>query len=118
MPLKHLVNEMIRTTDKGDIIDCDLYIVQLRPNITIDDHTTITGAVVRLGDPFFSAFLPVFDIDNDRLGLALAWQAPDGSAIIPHNPDEGKKVEDELAAAEETEESELTISKLIHEQIV
>ena len=117
MPLKHLVNELVRTTDKGDIIDCDLYIVQLRPNITIDDHTTVTGNVVRLGDPFFSAFLPVFDIENDRLGLALAWQAPDGSKIIPHNPNEEKKVEDK-DEDEESEETELTISKLIHEQIV
>ena len=74
---------------------------------------------MRLGDPFFSMFLPVFDIENDRLGLAVAWQAPEGSAIIPHNPDEEKvKNEDELAEDEKTEEPEMTISKLIHKQIV
>jgi len=55
--------------------------VRLRVNVTIDDVLIETGAVVRLGDPFFSSFLPVFDIEMDRLGLGLSWQAPSGSAL-------------------------------------
>ena len=42
-----------------------------------------TGAVVRLGDPFFVSFLPVFDVENDQMGLALGWQAPTGSLMTP-----------------------------------
>lgn len=50
-------------------LDCDLYMTQL------DDYTE---DAIRLGDPFFSSFLPVFDVDNDQLGLALAARALDG----------------------------------------
>ncbi len=38
---------------------------------------------IRVGDPFLSAFLPVFDVDNDQLGLAIARRALPRSAITP-----------------------------------
>lgn len=31
--------------------------------------------MIRLGDPFFSAFLPVFDVENDQIGLAQSARA-------------------------------------------
>jgi len=51
--------------------DCDLYVTQLSKLAPANG--------IRLGDPFFSSFLPIFDVENDRLGLALAKQALDGS---------------------------------------
>ena len=31
--------------------------------------------MVRLGDPFFAAFLPVFDVTNQMIGLGLSARA-------------------------------------------
>ena len=54
--------------------DCDLFIAQL--------YYKFENAI-RLGDPFLSAFLPVFDVDNDMLGLAVAARALPGTAMNP-----------------------------------
>ena len=37
---------------------------------------------IRLGDAFFSSFLPVFDVENESIGLALAARAPEGSVKV------------------------------------
>jgi hypothetical protein len=37
--------------------------------------------MIRLGDPFFSAFLPVFDVENDMIGLAQSARALIGTAV-------------------------------------
>ena len=41
---------------------------------------------IRLGDPFFSAFLPVFDIDNDQIGLALNSRAYENISVTDWTP--------------------------------
>ena len=41
---------------------------------------------IRLGDPFFSAFLPVFDIDNDQIGLALNARAYENVSVTDWSP--------------------------------
>ena len=47
-----------------DRTDCDLYIVgQLET--TDPDTEKQRPTSVRLGDPFFTSFLPVFDVAND-----------------------------------------------------
>lgn len=42
--------------------------------------------MIRLGDPFFSAFLPVFDVDNDMIGLAQSARALPLTAVNPGAP--------------------------------
>jgi len=49
-----------------------LYIVQ---TFGTDDNA------IQVGDPFFAAFLPIFDADNEMLGLALAARGIDGSSV-------------------------------------
>jgi len=58
--------------------DCDFFITPLK-----GDEKTI-----RLGDPFFVSFVPIFDVDNDRLGLAMNVNAPERSSITPVEADE------------------------------
>ena len=36
---------------------------------------------VRLGDPFFVSFAPIFDIDNDQIGLGKSVNAPEGTSV-------------------------------------
>lgn len=52
-------------------VDCDLFIVPL----------TEDEVAIRLGDPFFVSFAPIFDIENDQLGLVKSKRAPDGTKI-------------------------------------
>ena len=54
-------------------IDCDFFVVPL----------TEKEETIRLGDPFFVSFTPIFDVENDQLGLAVGSGAPDGTAITP-----------------------------------
>jgi len=56
---------------RDDWPDCDIFVVPL----------TEDEMAVRLGDPFFASFTPVFDVDNDQIGLGLSTRAPEGSAI-------------------------------------
>ena len=57
--------------------DCDLFFVQLdEPNLNS----------IRLGDPFFSAFLPVFDIEQDQIGLALNARAYENVSVTDWTP--------------------------------
>jgi len=56
---------------------CNLFIVQ---NYNNDQN------VLELGDPFFSAFLPVFDVDNEMMGLAIASRGIEGSTIEDVTP--------------------------------
>ena len=61
--------------------DCDLYFAQLRD---FDSNN------IRLGDPFFAAFLPVFDVENEMLGLGVGARALPGVtmelAVVPTPP--------------------------------
>ena len=52
--------------------DCDFFITPLK-----SDEKTI-----RLGDPFFVSFVPIFDVENDQLGLAKNRNAPERSTIL------------------------------------
>ena len=51
--------------------DCDLYIVGQSETDPVTGEQKPTA--VRLGDPFFTSFLPVFDVEHDQLGLAISW---------------------------------------------
>ena len=53
--------------------DCDIFFAQMKDN---------TSNSVRLGDPFFSAFLPVFNVTSEMVGLALSARALDGVAVV------------------------------------
>ena len=46
-----------------------MFIQELNDTLPHDTNT------VRLGDPFFSAFLPVFDVENQSIGLAVSSRA-------------------------------------------
>ena len=46
-----------------------------------NDSADVDPNVLELGDPFFAAFLPVFDVENELLGLALASRGIEGSSI-------------------------------------
>lgn len=70
IPIQRLVSTNWNPTSLR--FDCDLYIMQIEENV---------DNAVRLGDAFFSAFFPVFDIENDLVGLALNSQALEGSSI-------------------------------------
>ena len=52
--------------------DCDLWITPL-PG---------TEKTIRLGDPFFVSFVPIFDVENNQLGLAMNRNAPERSTIL------------------------------------
>ena len=83
IPFSNLVQQV--TPSGTTRIDCDLFIVQNYNNASDDDPN-----VLEIGDPFFSAFLPVFDVENELLGLALASRAVEGSSIelVVTDPDE------------------------------
>ena len=49
--------------------DCDVFIQELDQDLTEGTN------VVRLGDPFFAAFIPVFDVTNQSLGLGVSARA-------------------------------------------
>ena len=67
-------------SDGDDRTDCDLYIVgQVETTDPVTEEPRPT--TVRLGDPFFTSFLPVFDVANDQLGFALSWRAPEKSSM-------------------------------------
>ena len=61
--------------------DCDLFVTPLTQN----------EKTIRLGDPFFVSFTPIFDVENDRIGLAINSQAPQGSKITPRKKAEAIK---------------------------
>lgn len=69
IPLENIASN---TTYNGRV-DCDLYLTQLK---------NTTENMIRLGDPFFSSFLPVFNVDKDMLGLALSARSYPGSAMV------------------------------------
>ena len=59
------------TWSDRDRIDCDPYVVgHSEINPTTDEEVP---KFARLGDAFLTSFLPVFDVENDRLGLAKSW---------------------------------------------
>ena len=68
IPMKYFLAD----TDYNGRHDCDVYISEFDPEKS-DAETT-----VRLGDPFFAAFLPVFDSENEALGLAVSARALTG----------------------------------------
>ena len=63
-------------TNSGTTPYCDIYITSL------DKDDMVDGPAVVLGDPFFSAFLPVFDVDADVIGLAQSAHAIEGGSWI------------------------------------
>ena len=67
--------------------DCDLFFTSVYP---ADDNT------VRLGDPFFGAFLPVFDVENDQIGLALNARAYEGVSVTDWTPSSTPAEETEI----------------------
>ena len=69
IPLENLASN----TTYNSRVDCDLYLTQL---------SDATENMIRLGDPFFSSFLPVFNVDKDMLGLALSARSYPGSAMV------------------------------------
>ena len=86
IPFENLLGQ---TTVFSTKVDCDLYIVQTYDNV---------DNVIELGDPFFSAFMPVFDADQDLLGLALNALAVEGSSVtyIGPTPTENEEILDEM----------------------
>lgn len=60
---------MMANTMNAGYNDCDVFVQDLNDTLPTDTNT------VRLGDPFFSAFLPVFDVDSQKIGLAVASRA-------------------------------------------
>ena len=73
IPLRNLLAD----TMEGTRHDCDMYISQVYYKY---------DNMIRLGDPFFSAFLPVFDVDNDMIGLAQSARALPLTAVNPGAP--------------------------------
>ena len=69
MPMKNLLAD---TQYDASRHDCDLFFARLN---------NLYGNDVRLGDAFFSAFLPIFDVESDMLGLAVNSRALDGVTI-------------------------------------
>ena len=61
------------------MIDC-LFPILCAPSNELDGDDSVPSNFVRLGDPFFAGFLPVFDVDNDQIGLGLSARATDGVA--------------------------------------
>ena len=55
--------------------------------------------MIELGDPFFSAFMPVFDGDQELLGLALNALAYPGSSVTYVGPAEDDDDEEILFIA-------------------
>ena len=82
IPFSNLIQQ---STNSDGRSDCDLFIVQ---------NYATTDNVLELGDPFFSAFLPVFDVDRELMGLAIASRGTEGSSITfappvdPEDPDD------------------------------
>ena len=65
-------NMIAQSQVSGSRTDCDLYFA-LNKDVEATD--------VRLGDVFFSAFLPIFDVESDMLGLAMNSRALEGASI-------------------------------------
>ena len=70
IPFENLVQQT--SSSSSATPECDLYIVR---------NYETTDNAIQIGDPFFSAFLPVFDVDSELLGLALAARGVEGSSI-------------------------------------
>ena len=71
--------------------DCDLMVAMLKQEVAADGVTLADMNDIRLGDPFFAAFFPVFDIDNDQIGLAKSIRAQTGvakTAVVTPTPEE------------------------------
>lgn len=68
IPMKYFLAD----TMNNNRHDCDVFIQELD-----QDATTATNTV-RLGDPFFSGFMPIFDTANQSLGLAVSARAQEG----------------------------------------
>ena len=66
------MNQFMVDVTAGGSNDCDVFIAELDANSDLPNEN-----FVRLGDPFFASFLPVFDIDNDQIGLAMSARAKD-----------------------------------------
>ena len=66
-----------------------------------EDDTTI-----RLGDVFFVSFYPIFDIDNDQLGLAKSKRASEGTKITTSTDTVNKKYEDYIMDEDEDEDED------------
>jgi len=54
IPFSNLIQQT--SNSAGNTPECDLYVVN---NYNTEDNA------IQVGDPFFSAFFPVFDVDND-----------------------------------------------------
>lgn len=86
IPFANLVGQTSSSTSK---VECDLFIVQI---YNTEDN------VIILGDPFFSEFMPVFDADQDLLGLAPNALAVSGSYVTYVGPDEEEETLEEVMA--------------------
>ena len=51
---------MVATVSRDSKTDCDIFIATL--DSELDDGSSNN---VRLGDPFFAAFMPIFDVEID-----------------------------------------------------
>lgn len=79
LSLKALTTDVTQSTRT----DCDMFITELHNE---------TENIVVLGDPWLSAFMPIFDVDNDQIGLAVYDAAPTSAeytAISPNGDDQG-----------------------------
>ena len=65
IPMKYFLAD----TMNGSSHDCDVFIQELDADLDVGTNT------VRLGDPFFAAFMPVFDVASQNIGLTVSARA-------------------------------------------
>ena len=76
IPMNQLIAQTQRTSS---VADCDLYFAPLND---------LYGNNIRLGDPFFASFLPIFNVETEELGLAMNARAYEGSSITEYEEPE------------------------------